>query len=171
MHPSLRITRCRPWNRASAETWLKWRWSKGNVTGIFQSSLFFWLRWASNCWKCALRKRYGCCWVKLPHRSLRPQFDSECCAQPFSWHLSFIFITLCTNCCLDVNSIISNFPRKCRFETRPNPPSKFARNAGGAHYLQLYWWPLFFVIILIITVLPFNGNSMTSGEGSSITHC
>ena len=28
--------------------------------------------------------------------------------------------------------------RTCRFETRPNPHSKIARNAGGAHYLQLY---------------------------------
>ena len=29
----------------------------------------------------------------------------------------------------------------------------------------------FYFIILIIAMLPFNGNSMTSGEGSCITHC
>ena len=29
----------------------------------------------------------------------------------------------------------------------------------------------FYFIILIITMLPFNGNSMTSGEGGCITHC
>ena len=31
-----------------------------------------------------------------------------------------------------------NLPRACRFDTRPNPPSKNPRNAGGAQYLQLY---------------------------------
>ena len=48
-----------------------------------------------------------------------------------------------------------------------------SRNAGGAHYLQLCRknkHPFYFVI-LIITMLPSNGNSMTSGEGACITHC
>ena len=30
---------------------------------------------------------------------------------------------------------------------------------------------LFYFMILITTMLPFNGNSMISGEGSCITHC
>ena len=65
-----------------------------------------------------------------------------------------------------------HLPRTCRFKTRPNPPSKIARNAGGGQTQKQARLPLFFfLIILIITILPFNGNSMTSGEGSCITHC
>ena len=32
-------------------------------------------------------------------------------------------------------------------------------------------YTVFYFIILIITILPFNGNSMTSREGSCMTHC
>ena len=66
-------------------------------------------------------------------------------------------------------------PRTCRIETRPNSPSKIVRNVGGAHDLQALpqkqaRLPLFFFLILIITILPFNGNSMTSAEKEAVSH-
>ena len=54
-----------------------------------------------------------------------------------------------------------SLPHTCHFETRPNPLSKIGGNAFGAHFLLLYRKneyvdPIFYFMILIRTVLPFN---------------
>ena len=69
--------------------------------------------------------------------------------------------------------LFSTFHVHCRFETCPNPPSESQEMqvvrtiCSSAAKTST----LFDFVILIITMLPFNGNSMTSGEGGCITHC
>ena len=55
--------------------------------------------------------------------------------------LSHCVLIALSRCKFHKNEFFNAFlhlPHTCRFETRPNPPSKIARNAGGAHYLQFY---------------------------------
>ena len=90
----------------------------------------------------------------------------------FDFHLSAIFITLRPNCDISMqilkkkinNGLFNVFfplPNTCHFGTRLSPLSIIGENARSAHFLQLcrkneYGHPIFYFMILISTVLPFN---------------
>ena len=59
------------------------------------------------------------------------------------------------------------------FDSRPSPSSKIPRNAGGAHFLELYCKKSavtlsFYLMILIKTIHPFNEKKKMTKAMSSI---
>ena len=157
VHPSLRITRWQPWKRASAGTRLKWPQSKRNVIGIFHSCRFF---SGSNCWVAELN-------------FLTEVFDSGRWAEPLSSlsHCVLIASSRCKFHKIEFFNAFFHLPRKVPLWNWPQSSIKIHKKCRWCALPAALQWPLFFFIIFIITILPFNGNSMTSGEGSCITHC
>ena len=107
---------------------------------------------------------------------LTEAFDSECCAEPLSWHLSFSFITLyvlialppCKFHKIEFFKAVFHLPRTCHFESRPSCKKCRWCALSAALPLKQARSPLFFFIISIITKLLFNGNSVTSGKEAVI---
>ena len=93
IHLSLRIKRWPPWKRASAETWFKWLWSKRSVIRISHGSFFS--GWDESQSVGKVPNASGTRVAEL--KFLTKAFDGGCCAETLSWHLSFIFITVCPN--------------------------------------------------------------------------